>query len=331
MAGVKGKAGNFKTKANLVKALQKNLITGAEYKAALPIVEEYEAARAEAYAYGVIKSNNEMTSIGGDLYNYNLQNDTTKTALAKAYGGYKEDVQTQYETLPASVQNVINWLKNRNTLYKAEIADLKTKRNKVKAISPAMLRSYDALSDAKKKKSEVKTLYIDNGVFTDADVKAYIKAEDLVETHAKKANAYRAQLISLGYNQTNMQPFLGNDKTALLTQMLPTNGDFSTIKRYATGGYVMPQKFVQGGYAVGTDTVPAMLTPGEFIVSQPAVKSFGTDNLKAINNGTYGGESVYNYSISVSVQSGADPDQIAQAVMTQIKQADSQRVRGNNF
>ena len=95
---------------------------------------------------------------------------------------------------------------------------------------------------------------------------------------------------------------------------------------------VVPRRFVEGGFAVGTDTVPAMLTPGEFIVSQPAVKSFGADNLKAINSGTYGGNSVYNYSVNVSVSNaGANANDIAQTVIAQIKQIDSQRIRSNNL
>jgi len=102
------------------------------------------------------------------------------------------------------------------------------------------------------------------------------------------------------------------------------------VPKYAMGGMV-PKYFASGGYAMGTDTVPAMLTPGEFVVKKYAVESFGTENLKAINNGTYAGESVYNYSVNVSVKSDANPDQIARSVMTQIKQIDSQRIRSNKF
>jgi hypothetical protein len=102
------------------------------------------------------------------------------------------------------------------------------------------------------------------------------------------------------------------------------------VPGYAMGGMVMPQRFLAGGFARGTDTIPAMLTPGEFVVSQPAVKSFGVDNLKSINSGTYGGDSVYNYSVNVNVaNSGANANDIARTVMAQIKQIDSQRIRSN--
>ena len=100
-------------------------------------------------------------------------------------------------------------------------------------------------------------------------------------------------------------------------------------KMLSRGGLL--QKFAAGGFAEGTDTVPAMLTPGEFVVRKYAVDNFGVDKLSAINNGTYSGESVYNYSVNVNVRSDANPDQIARAVMGQIKQIDSQRIRGNRF
>jgi TP901 family phage tail tape measure protein len=102
------------------------------------------------------------------------------------------------------------------------------------------------------------------------------------------------------------------------------------VQGFKMGGMVMPQRFLAGGFARGTDTIPAMLTPGEFVVSQPAVKSFGVDNLKSINSGTYGGDSVYNYSVNVNVaNSGANANDIARTVMAQIKQIDSQRIRSN--
>jgi TP901 family phage tail tape measure protein len=99
----------------------------------------------------------------------------------------------------------------------------------------------------------------------------------------------------------------------------------------AKGGMVPQTKPIFG--KMGTDTTPAMLTPGEFVVKKYAVDKFGADNLKAINNGSYNGGSVYNntYSISVNANTNASPDEIARTVMTQIKRVDAQRIRGNRF
>ena len=111
-----------------------------------------------------------------------------------------------------------------------------------------------------------------------------------------------------------------------------TNAAYETSNRlrskFANAGGLMKKYYAKGGPSLGSDIVPAMLTPGEFVMSKYAVKNFGVDNMKAVNDGTYSGESVYNYSINVNVKSGANPDEIARSVMTQIKQIDSQRIRG---
>jgi TP901 family phage tail tape measure protein len=94
----------------------------------------------------------------------------------------------------------------------------------------------------------------------------------------------------------------------------------------AMGG-IIPKYYVSGGYSKGTDTIPAMLTPGEFVVRRNAVDSFGVNNLNKINDGSYGGSSVYNYSLNVNVKSDSSPDDIARTVMTQIKRIDNQRIK----
>lgn len=99
---------------------------------------------------------------------------------------------------------------------------------------------------------------------------------------------------------------------------------------FAKGG-IVPKYFASGGFARGTDTVPAMLTPGEFVMSRYAVNSHGINNMSALNSGTSMGDSVYNYNLNVSVRSDASPDEIARTVMAQIKQVDSQRIKGNRL
>ena len=49
------------------------------------------------------------------------------------------------------------------------------------------------------------------------------------------------------------------------------------------------QRFASGGMASGTDTVPALLTPGEFVVNKKSAQSFGYGNLKNINKYAAGG------------------------------------------
>ena len=107
-------------------------------------------------------------------------------------------------------------------------------------------------------------------------------------------------------------------------------GRFGEHLIMAKGGLV-PNYSIAGGYSVGTDTVPAMLTPGEFVMSKYAVDTYGVDNMKAMNSGSSVGDSVYNYNLNLNVKSDANPDEIARAVMVQIKSVDAQRIRGARF
>jgi hypothetical protein len=64
---------------------------------------------------------------------------------------------------------------------------------------------------------------------------------------------------------------------------MPSAGKASSWWPFAEGGMV----YAAGGTFVpkGTDTVPAMLTPGEFVVNRGAVSSLGINAMKQINNG----------------------------------------------
>ena len=130
------------------------------------------------------------------------------------------------------------------------------------------------------------------------------------------------------------------------------------------GGYI--KKMASGGYVGGTgmtDKVPAMLTPGEFVVNRAAAKRHGP-LLQSLNNSAYpsmaGGNgltssnykqpgtanisaptissttsvnnnssNLYNYNVGINVtKSDANPNDIARSVIDQIKFVDSQRIRG---
>ena len=125
---------------------------------------------------------------------------------------------------------------------------------------------------------------------------------------------------------------LNNIKITIPSTVLgiPIPGGGGTIKPFniphlAKGGLVP-------GFGSG-DKIPAMLTPGEFVIKKSVVQSLGVDKLTALNSNADLGGSVYNntYSINVNVKSDADANEIARTVMTQIKNVDAQRVRGNRF
>ena len=98
---------------------------------------------------------------------------------------------------------------------------------------------------------------------------------------------------------------------------------------YRPMGGLIPY-FLNGGFAKGTDTVPAMLTPGEFIMSKYAVDTHGIDTMKSINSGKPVGGAVYNntYTLTVNAKTDANPNEIAQAVMSTIKNVEGRRIRG---
>jgi len=125
-------------------------------------------------------------------------------------------------------------------------------------------------------------------------------------------------------------------------------------------GGMVPKYMAMGG-AVGSDTVPAMLTPGEFVMNRAATKQFGP-MLNEMNNSKFpsmienmtpavyssnnsslitptitsvattvsdSSTTMYNYNVGITVsESNASSNDIARAVMGQIKYIDSQRIRG---
>ena len=135
-------------------------------------------------------------------------------------------------------------------------------------------------------------------------------------------------------------PFGGNPVPKPVVKPKSTGSNTVPASSLPFGGSTIPKKKAAGGLikylnngafvnfkSLGSDIVPAMLTPGEFVMSKYAVNTHGIDTMKAINSGESVGDSVYNYSISVNVKSDANPDEIAQAVMTNIQRVNSQKLR----
>jgi hypothetical protein len=185
----------------------------------------------------------------------------------------------------------------------------------------------------------------ESGAIGAASIAAQIKAAaDKAADAAEKARIANAQSVANAAKLAGLQAQYDSDKARMEAVMSSEGGlkGANALKSFnakypngrpvklAKGGLIDPAKFLSGGFSVGKDTVPAMLAPGEFVMSKYAVDSFGVNNLKAINNGSkdVGGDSVYNYSLTVNTRSDASPDEIARTVMAQLKQIDSQRIRG---
>jgi hypothetical protein len=147
-------------------------------------------------------------------------------------------------------------------------------------------------------------------------------AQDTLSPEAISINMARAIT-----NSESMTKAVGGTAAALSAARYTGQAMRYAAMGKSSGGMIKPKYFAVGGPARGTDIVPAMLTPGEFVMSKYAVNSYGVDKMKAINSGSYQGEKVYNYNLSVNVKSDANPEDIARVVMTQIRQVDSQRIR----
>jgi TP901 family phage tail tape measure protein len=83
---------------------------------------------------------------------------------------------------------------------------------------------------------------------------------------------------------------------------------------YLSTGGIVPQYFANGGGAKGTDTVPAYLTPGEFVVNKKASKVFAP-LLQAINTGEFPSFKIDRKISTPSYNTGQDSGRISTAVM----------------
>jgi hypothetical protein len=99
-----------------------------------------------------------------------------------------------------------------------------------------------------------------------------------------------------------------NNIAAATTTSLPSVGGGGAFSvQYMSKGGMVPKYMAGGGLAKGTDTVPAMLTPGEFVMNKNATKKFGP-LLSSLNRGQYpGAMSQGKFGISSNSQSFISP------------------------
>jgi TP901 family phage tail tape measure protein len=144
---------------------------------------------------------------------------------------------------------------------------------------------------------------------------------------------------------------LGAQYQAEIDKIIKNAPQMLTVGKYAGG---MIGRYANGGH-VGMDSVPAMLTPGEFVMRKDAVDKYGATMLSSMNMGAFelpkykvsgttqnvnGSASpiksinapVYNtYSVNIPVtHPGASADEIAHVVMTKIRNVDNSSIRRIN-
>jgi hypothetical protein len=246
-----------------------------------------------------------------------------------------------------------------NGLTPAQQADLQTQ---VDTLSNSLPGLQTKINDAKKVQAEAARVYNMAHPYAPQALADKLNRANTDVTKAQKA--YDNALSSLSRLRNQITP-LGSTSS---TPFVPRG---AAPVAFSSGGKVMSY-MASGGFAMGSDTVPAMLTPGEYVVKRQMVNKYGTRLLDKINSGSFlsGGfssgararnvqaprfstpspsvsissnavgptetktlsnSSVYNYNLSVNVASQSDPNAIAQTVMGQIRNIDSQRIRSNRF
>ena len=87
-----------------------------------------------------------------------------------------------------------------------------------------------------------------------------------------RSEAEIASLVKADAKRTGSDSAFDSIATKLIADLKAGNFEGVNVQRYAKGG------------AVGTDTVPALLTPGEFVVNKKSAQAIGYSNLKSMNN-----------------------------------------------
>jgi hypothetical protein len=233
--------------------------------------------------------------------------------------------------IPKDVLSVLEILSQLNSTHSADQTKLKSVLDAYKTVKSNNLYSEAMYPVSTWDPNSIKTQ--DPTAYKNIlpSYEEYKKHTEAMLAKSNQAARARSLIRSAGYSSKDFDWYFPEGKN-YLESTGPNNrynkdNNYPTWKGYATGGLVSA-KFAQKRFNMGTDTVPAMLTPGEFVMNKFAVQTHGIGKMQAMNSGSSVGDSVYNYSISVNVKSESNPDEIARTVMAQIKSIDAQKIRG---
>ena len=109
------------------------------------------------------------------------------------------------------------------------------------------------------------------------------EAENLSEAQNQSTQKIIEEGGDPGDAATTSQSVVAGDSNRMTDTNLRLNNDLLQLRndplKFNKGGFVSPRVFGEAD----KDTVPAMLTPGEFVVTKGAVNKFGTGMLEAMN------------------------------------------------
>ena len=327
------------------------------------------AALTKAESFGIVSGGKVKTSADIDALTTKQKNSITNSAGNQAIvADLIKQIPAEIADRAAVIKNAANKFTKDQTELDGLKKSLVTAMGKVAGASMSTLakdyQKWLGTSDAARPSTVFGKIIAAGG-----DPEAYMKKASGIARYFVTVDKYRNELRAGGYTDQKLyQAGLFDNNYGTKGQTTKQTSDFTTgqmfapkaafkggtigfakgniipdgenitrfsNKYYAMGGMVYANKGLEiaaSKYALGTDTIPAMLTPGEFVMQKSAVDSIGADRLTAMNNGTSMGESVYNYSITVNATgNGLDANDLARQVMEQIKRVDSQRIRSNNY
>lgn len=148
----------------------------------------------------------------------------------------------------------------------------------IKELLDEIDRLIDALEDAQRKTDDLRSSVEDLGRSIAAQLPVIDEltgAIDGVSSAAAEAAEAVAELAAALMSLESVEVGVAFEAPSALS----TNTGGARAVYRASGGFI-PR---------GTDTVPAMLTPGEFVMRRSAVKAFGVDFMRKLNNLDIGG------------------------------------------
>jgi hypothetical protein len=269
---------------------------------------------------------------GGLMYRDPETGDTvTAAAYNEKFKQFEQDTKNATLAFQNSWTGAMRTVERGGAITKANLDLISPSFGKV---AEGLAKQLDANINLSENQDELSQQLIDMG-YDVKDGAAFIEtAGGKVRVPLQQLGDYLEQLRTNARNATNpittaaqslwdLQNSQGKSQGPRPKTLLAMGGLVKPVVYKAAGGYVS---------SMGSDSVPALLTPGEFVIKRPAVQSFGVDNLQTINSGgTPDGGGVYNYSINVNVATDANPEQIARAVAENVRRTESYRLRGNKI
>ncbi len=228
------------------------------------------------------------------------QGDAAKTALDAARQG-QLDALKENGLSRAEIEAKIKKLKD--DIYNIEVGSLRTAKDSVEAADKALQSAISLLSykgrtreQWEKEKMAVEAAQAKAELYERGVFKALKSAENLVKEWGKLNTTIKTKhVIETVYtgsgapaNNTTATTATGSAAAAAALRKLQSGSNLTNKERALLG--MAPNKKAAGGYISGpgtatSDSIPAMLSDGEYVIRAASVNKFGKNFLDAINAG----------------------------------------------